>query len=161
MAEKVSGWNERIIAECRENGGYARWSTEEEFAAGRPVPPWMPWMSGLYEDRGMPLVLVHHIGAKTGHERISPLFFQPVADGWAVFGTHGGSPRDPAWFRNLMANPETTVELGAETVPVVARLAEGEERELIWAKQTELVPRFAEYEAVAGRRIPVVVLTRS
>ncbi|WP_308166867.1 nitroreductase/quinone reductase family protein [Nocardia albiluteola] len=84
----------------------------------------------------------------------------PVGDSWAVFATHGGSPHHPARYRNLMANPRTTVEAGAETVPAVARLAEGAERERIWAQQIALVPKFAEFEAAAGRRIPVVVLQR-
>ncbi|MFG1970361.1 nitroreductase/quinone reductase family protein [Nonomuraea fuscirosea] len=150
----AGGWNERIIAEFRENAGYVRWSSEEEFATGRPVPPRLPG----FEERGLPLILVHHIGAKTGRERISPLFFQPVGDGWAVFGTNGGSPRHPVWYHNLMANPRTTVEVGAERVEVTARLAEGVERERLWAKEVALVPRFAEFQAASGRQVPVVVL---
>jgi deazaflavin-dependent oxidoreductase (nitroreductase family) len=153
----INGWNERIIAEVRANSGYAAWSSKEEFAAGRPVPPWVP---GFDKHQGWPLVLVHHTGAKTGRERISPLFYQSVGDNWAVFGTHGGKPHHPAWFHNLMANPRVTVEVGAETVPAVARLAEGAERERIWAKETALIPKFAEFEAAAGRQIPVVVLER-
>ncbi len=109
----------------------------------------------------MPLVLVHHTGAKTGRERISPLFFQPVDDGWAVFATHGGSPRNPVWYHNLMAHPRAAVETGTETVPVVARLAEGAERERLWAAEVALVPRFAEFEEASGRQIPVVVLDLS
>ncbi|WP_328611895.1 nitroreductase family deazaflavin-dependent oxidoreductase [Amycolatopsis sp. NBC_00345] len=153
----LADWNQRIIAEFRANAGYVAWSSDEEFAAGRPVPPPVP---GLGEAWGIPPILVHHTGAKTGRERISPLFYQLVDDGWAVFGTHGGSPRHPAWYRNLMANPRTTVEVGTETVPVVARLAEGAERERIWAKTVALIPKFAEFEAMSGRQIPVVVLER-
>jgi deazaflavin-dependent oxidoreductase (nitroreductase family) len=138
----INTWNERIIAEVRASGGYAAWSSDEEFAAGRPVPPRVP---GLFDEHpGMPLILVHHTGAKTGRERVNPLFYQPVGDNWAVFGTHGGSPHHPAWYRNLMANPQATVEVGKETVPVVARLAEGAERERLWAKEVALVPKFAE-----------------
>jgi deazaflavin-dependent oxidoreductase (nitroreductase family) len=153
----ITSWNDQIIAEVRSNGGYARWSTQDEFAAGRPVPPWVP---GLDERLGMPLVLVHHIGAMTGRERISPLFYQPVGDNWAVFATHGGSPHHPAWYRNLMANPRVTIEVGAESVPAVARLTDGAERERIWNKEIALIPKFAEFEAAAGRQIPVVVLER-
>jgi deazaflavin-dependent oxidoreductase (nitroreductase family) len=83
-----------------------------------------------------------------------------VGDGWAVFATHGGSPRHPAWYRNLVANPRATVETGTETVPVVARLAEGAERARIWSKEVAAIPKFAEFEAAAGRQIPVVVLER-
>ena len=152
----TQSWNEQIIAEVRANAGYAAWSSEDDFAAGRPVPPRMPG----FDQKGMPLLLVHHTGAKTGRERISPLFYQPVENGWAIFATHGGSPRNPRWYHNLMANPQTTVEAGAEQVPVSARLAQGAERERIWAKETELVPKFAEFEAAAGRQIPVVILER-
>jgi deazaflavin-dependent oxidoreductase (nitroreductase family) len=154
------GWNELIIAEFRANAGYVAWSSTDDFAAGRPVPPWIPG----FDERGIPLILLHHTGATTGRERISPLFYQPVGDSWAVFATHGGSPRDPAWYRNLVANPRVTVEVGVEVgterVPVVARLAKGAERERIWAKEVAAVPKFAEFEAAAGRQIPVVVLER-
>ncbi|MEU8898784.1 nitroreductase/quinone reductase family protein [Nocardia sp. NPDC048505] len=157
-APDITDWNAGIIAEVRANAGYARWSTAAEFAAGRPVPPRIP---GLYDEHpGMPLILVHHTGAKSGRARISPLFYQPVGDDWAVFATHGGSPRDPAWYRNLTANPRITVETGAETVPALARVTEGAERERIWAKQVAVVPKFAEFQAAAGRQIPVVVLER-
>ncbi|MEU8708385.1 nitroreductase family deazaflavin-dependent oxidoreductase [Streptomyces sp. NPDC048565] len=152
-----NSWNQRIIAEFRANAGYVPWSSEAEFAAGRPVPPRMPG----FDEQGMPLILVHNVGAKSGRERINPLFFQPVDNGWAVFGTHGGSPRDPAWFRNLMANPRVTVEVGTQTVPTVARLAQGEEREQLWAKEVALVPKFAEFETTSGRQVPVVVLERA
>ncbi|MEV5537029.1 nitroreductase family deazaflavin-dependent oxidoreductase [Saccharopolyspora shandongensis] len=155
-APAIDSWNDRIIAEFRANAGYVSWSSEEDFAAGRPVPPRIPG----FDEQGMPLILVHHTGAKTGRERISPLFYQPVGDSWAVFGTHGGSPRHPVWYHNLMANPRVTVEVGTERVPVVARLAEGAERERLWAKEVALVPKFAEFEAAAGRQIPVVVLER-
>ncbi|MFC4565619.1 nitroreductase/quinone reductase family protein [Nocardiopsis mangrovi] len=152
----INNWNDRIIAEVRANAGYAAWSSAEEFAAGRPVPPRVPG----FDEQGMPLILVHHTGAKTGRARISPLFYQPVGDDWAVFGTHGGSPHHPAWYRNLMANPQVTVEVGTERVPAVARRAEGAERERLWAKEVALVPKFAEFEAASGRQIPVVVLER-
>lgn len=155
--ESITGWNERIITEVRANAGYAAWSSDDEFAAGRPIPPRVPG----FDEQGMPLILVHHIGAKTGRARISPLFYQPVGDGWAVFGTYGGSPRHPVWYHNLMANPRATVETGTEKVPVLARLAQGPERERIWAKEIALVPKFAEFEAASGRQVPVVVLERA
>jgi deazaflavin-dependent oxidoreductase (nitroreductase family) len=158
-AAKASGiisWNDRIVAEFRANGGYVAWSSREEFAAGRPIPPRVPG----FDAEGLPLILLHHIGAKTGRERISPLFFQPVGDGWAVFGTHGGSPHHPVWYRNIMANPQVIIEVRTDRVPAVARLAKGAERERIWAKEIALIPKFAEFETVAGRQIPVVVLER-
>ena len=153
-ARGIINWNNLIIAEFRTNGGYVAWSSANEFAAGRPIPPRVPG----FDEKGLPLVLLHHVDAKTGRERISPLFFQPVGDGWAVFGTHGGSPHHPAWYRNITANRRVTVEVGAERVQAEARLTMGAERRQIWAKQTALIPKFAEFEAAAGRQIPVVLL---
>jgi len=108
---------------------------------------------------GAPMILVHHRGEKTGAERVAPLVYQQVDDAYVVFGSKGGAPTHPQWYRNLVANPETVVEVGAETVPVRARVAAGEERERIWSRQKELMPGFADYERTAGgREIPVVVL---
>ncbi len=78
---------------------------------------------------------------------MNPVAYQPLPDGWAVFATHAGAPKHPAWFHNLVANPETIIEIGTETVPVRARVAAGEERERIWARQKAFYPRFAKYEA--------------
>ena len=131
-------WNRRIIEEFRANGGK---------------------VGGRFE--GAPMILVHHRGAKTGTRRVSPLVYQSYGDAFVVFGSKGGAPTHPDWFRNLEANPETEVEVGTETIPVRARTAAGDEREQIWSKQKELMPGFAEYEKTAGsREIPVVVLER-
>jgi deazaflavin-dependent oxidoreductase (nitroreductase family) len=112
---------------------------------------------------GAPMILLHHRGARTGNERVNPLVYQPVGDNFAVFASKGGAPTDPQWFRNLLAHPRTTVEVGTETIPVVARVLEGDERDEIWTKQKQLMPGFAQYEtnAKAHRAIPVVLLERS
>ena len=157
MAADLNDWNEQIIAEFRANAGRVAWSTDDDLAASRPVPPLLPAF-GAAED--VPIILVHHTGARTGRGRITPLVYQPVGDGFAVFATYGGSPRDPAWFRNLMANPLATVETGAERIAVRARLAEGPERARIRAGQAAVMPAFADFESAAGRAIPVVVLER-
>lgn len=108
---------------------------------------------------GVPLVLVHHTGARSGVERIAPLASQKVGKGWAVFASKGGADDNPAWFHNLLANPETTIEAGTETVAVVAREAQGDEYDRIWTKQKTDLPTFAEYEKKTKRPyIPVVVL---
>jgi deazaflavin-dependent oxidoreductase (nitroreductase family) len=111
---------------------------------------------------GAPMILVHHTGAKTGTERVSPLVYQPDGDRFVIFGSKGGAPTHPHWYLNLKANPDTTVEVGTETIAVHAREATGEERDRLWTKQKELMPGFADYEkAIAGaREIPVVVLER-
>ena len=77
-----------------------------------------------------------------------------------MFAAHAGATKNPDWYHNLLSNPETVIEVGRETVPVRARVAQGEERERIWARQKAFYPRFARYETVAGREIPVVVLER-
>lgn len=111
---------------------------------------------------GAPMVLLHHTGAKSGTERVSPLVYRAEGDAIVVFGSKGGSPTHPHWYRNLVANPETTIEVGTETVKVRARVAEGEERDRIWTDQKKVMPGFAEYEEkIAGtREIPVVILER-
>src|SRR3954453_6211059 len=109
---------------------------------------------------GAPMLLLHTTGAKSGRERVNPLVYQQVGDDIAVFAPKAGAPTDPDWYRNLRANPEVKVEIGAEMIPMRARIAEGEERTQIWEKQKQVMPGFAEYEAKAGREIPVVILSR-
>ena len=112
------------------------------------------------EHNAFTLLLLHNKGARTGIERVNPLSYQPLADGWAVFAAHAGAAKNPDWYHNVVANPETIIEIGRETIPVRARVAAGEERERIWARQTAFYPRFARYETLAGREIPVVILER-
>lgn len=134
----MNDFNAQIIEEFRANDG----------AVG-----------GSFE--GAPMVLVHHTGAKSGTERVTPLVYQADGDRWVVFASKAGAPTNPDWFHNLVANPETTIEVGADTVPVTASVAEGEDHDRLWSAQKELMPGFAEYEEKAqGRRIPVVVLAR-
>jgi deazaflavin-dependent oxidoreductase (nitroreductase family) len=109
---------------------------------------------------GFSLLLLHTRGARSGAARLNPVAYQALAEGWAVFATHAGAPRNPAWYHNLVANPETTIELGTEVIPVRARVAVGEERDRIWARQKAFYPRFARYEARTSRPIPVVILER-
>jgi deazaflavin-dependent oxidoreductase (nitroreductase family) len=129
-------FNGKVIAEFRANGGK---------------------VGGFFE--GAPLLLLHHIGAKTGAERLNPLVYQQVGDSYAIFGSAGGQPRDPQWFRNLLAHPEVTVEIGRTTARVRARVADPAERAPIWATQKERMPNFAGYEkSAAPREIPVILL---
>ena len=109
---------------------------------------------------GFSLLLLHTTGARTGAERVNPVAFQPLAGGWAIFATHAGAPRHPAWFHNLLAQPETIIEVGTETVPVRARVAQGAERSQIWERQKAFYPSFAKHEAKTTREIPVVILER-
>lgn len=158
MDADINDWNDRIIAEFRANAGYVAWSSDDDLAAGRPVPP---RLVAFDERQGVPIILVHHTGAKSGLARVSPMLYQPVDAGFAVFASSGGSPRHPDWYRNLVAHPQATVEVGRDKTPVVARRTVGTERERIWTRQVTLVPAFAEFEVTAGRQIPVVVLERA
>jgi deazaflavin-dependent oxidoreductase (nitroreductase family) len=108
---------------------------------------------------GGTLLLLHHTGAKSGQERVNPLAYQQVGDSYAIFASKGGAPVDPAWFHNVVAHPDVTIEVGTETIPVRARVAEPTERDVIYARQVERTPQFGEYvEKAAPRIIPVVIL---
>jgi deazaflavin-dependent oxidoreductase (nitroreductase family) len=133
----MAGWNDKIIEEFRANEGR---------------------VGGPFE--GAPLLLLHSVGAKTGTSRVNPMMYQKVGDSFAVFASKGGAPTNPDWFHNLVAHPRATVEVGAETIEVVARVAEGDERERIWAKQKAAYNGFAEYEQRTAREIPVIFLER-
>jgi deazaflavin-dependent oxidoreductase (nitroreductase family) len=110
---------------------------------------------------GKPLVLVHHIGAKSGKARVSPLV-PLLEDGRIfVFASKGGSDSNPDWYGNLVANPNVTVELGTQTFPATARTLEGEDRDEIYAKQSAVEPQFGEYQRMTTRIIPVVELVRT
>jgi len=111
---------------------------------------------------GFPLLLLHHKGARSGTERVNPLAYQALDDGYAVFASKGGADDNPAWFHNVIANPETQVEVGTETVAVRAHEARAEEYDRIWNKQKADYSTFGEYESKTARAyIPVVVLTRA
>lgn|GEM_PF-162095 len=105
------------------------------------------------------IALVDHVGRKSGRRRTSPLIFVSDGDAVVVAASKAGQPTNPSWFHNLVANPETTVQVGAEVRGVRARLAEGDERERLWAKLDAAYPAFDFYRRHAGdRQIPVVVL---
>lgn len=129
-------FNGKVIEEFRANGGK---------------------VGGPFE--GADMLLLHHTGARSGAERVSPLGYQPVGDGYAIFASKAGGPANPDWYHNLVANPDATIEVGTGTIKVVARVAEPAERDVIWARQKERSPQFAKYEETAApRKIPVVVL---
>jgi deazaflavin-dependent oxidoreductase (nitroreductase family) len=110
---------------------------------------------------GKPLVLVHHVGAKSGTQRIAPLVPLLDDDRIYVFASKGGADTNPDWYGNLVANPEITVELGSDRFAATARPLEGAERDEVYAKQVEVEPQFGEYQRKTTRVIPVVELVRS
>ena len=109
---------------------------------------------------GAPMILVNHRGAKSGTAYTSPLVYTRDGDAFVVIASKGGAPEDPQWFRNLVAHPDVTVEVGSETIPVRARVAEGDERERLFRAQADLMPNFDDYAKSTSRQIPVVVLER-
>jgi deazaflavin-dependent oxidoreductase (nitroreductase family) len=109
--------------------------------------------------KGLPLLLLHHIGAKSGKSRVNPLAYQSDDGRYVVFASKGGAPTNPDWYHNLMAQPNVTIEVGTDTIDVVASEATGEERERLYRTQAERVLQFGEYEKRTERVIPVIVLT--
>ena len=109
---------------------------------------------------GAPMVIVHHAGAKSGTIRHTPLCYLPNGDDVVIFASMGGAPTNPAWYHNLVANPETQIEVGTETRAVRVREATGTERDDLFERQKQAMPPFAEYEAATTRVIPVLVLER-
>ena len=130
-----SNWNQSMIEKFRASGGTTT----------------MP--------SGQSLLLLHHRGAKTGIERVNPVVYREAGGGYAIFASKSGYPSNPDWYYNLLAHPDVTIEIGNKTVPVHARVLQGEEREPIWNAQKEQYPHFAEYEKTSqGREIPVIIL---
>jgi deazaflavin-dependent oxidoreductase (nitroreductase family) len=108
--------------------------------------------------KGVPLLLLHHTGARSGTAYVNPLAYQADGARYVVFASKGGAPDNPAWYHNLKAHPDTTVEVGTETLPVHAEEAQGEERDRLYRTQAARVSAFADYEKRTERTIPVIVL---
>jgi deazaflavin-dependent oxidoreductase (nitroreductase family) len=105
------------------------------------------------------LLLLHHVGAKSGKDRINPLAYRQDGDRYVIFASKAGAPTNPDWYHNLKANPNVTIEVGTDTIDVIAAEAAGEERDRLYQAQVESQPQFGEYEAKTDRVIPVIVLT--
>jgi deazaflavin-dependent oxidoreductase (nitroreductase family) len=116
---------------------------------GRRVPGWPQ----------TEIALVDHLGARSGRRRTSPLMICRDGEAIAVVASKAGQPSNPAWYHNLLAHPDTTVQVGAERRPVRARVAAGEERERLWARFVAGFPEYERYRVrAAPRQIPVIVL---
>jgi len=141
MAETGSGgprgFNDSVIADFRARGGR---------------------MTGQFS--GAPLLLLTTTGAKTGRSHTTPVAYTRDGDRLIVYASFAGSPKNPAWYHNLVANPAATVELGSETFEVRAEVTTGEERDRLFAEQAARVPQFAGYQRRTSRPIPIVALTR-
>lgn len=108
-----------------------------------------------------PIALVDHVGARSGRKRTTPLAYFVDGDDVVVVASKGGHPQHPAWYHNLLANPDTTIQLGPERRAVRAHVADAEERARLWPKGVEANPRWGEYQKRATREIPMVILRRT
>jgi deazaflavin-dependent oxidoreductase (nitroreductase family) len=136
MSATPADFNAQVIEEFRAKGGVA---------------------GGMFE--GKPLLLLHNVGAKSGREFVTPLVYLADDGRYVIFASKGGAPNNPGWYHNLKAEPNVSIEVGTETIDVVAEEATGAERDRLYAIQEEQQPQFAEYAQKTERKIPVIVLT--
>ena len=106
-----------------------------------------------------PICLIDHVGAKSGKRRTSPLLYVEDGEDIVLVASKGGYERNPAWYYNLKANPDTTVQVGSEVRKVHARVADDEERKRLWPMAVAVYSDYAEYQARTDRKIPLVVLS--
>ncbi len=132
----MSDWNAGIIEEFRANNGI---------------------VGGMFE--GKPVLLLHHVGAKTGTERVNPLMFREEGATIFLFASKAGADSHPDWYYNLKANPAVNVEVGTDRRAMTASEIDGAARDRVYAAQAANFPQFAEYQAGTERIIPVFALT--
>jgi len=109
---------------------------------------------------GDSLVILHSTGARTGTERVNPVLAIPADDGWLIAASKAGAPDNPGWYANLLAHPDVTIEVGADTIDVTASEVVGDDYPAAWARFTSRSPAFERYAEQAGaRHIPVLLLT--
>jgi deazaflavin-dependent oxidoreductase (nitroreductase family) len=113
-------------------------------------------IGGQFE--GAPMLLLHTTGARSGDERINPMMYLADGDRYLVFASAAGSDRNPAWYWNLRAHPEASIEVGDEHLDVRAEELTGSVRDEKYAEQARRYPGFAEYERKTTRTIPVIAL---
>lgn len=112
-----------------------------------------------HRHRGLPpMLLLDHVGARSGVRRTTPLVYTRDGEDYVLVASKGGYPQHPAWFHNLRANPDTTIQVGARRLDVRARVATPEERARLWPKALRTYRGYAGYQQRAGREIPLVVL---
>ena len=137
MTETREERNRRVIDEFRANAGK---------------------VGGPFEGRDM--IVLHTKGAKSGQPRVTPLVYMKDGDRYLIVASMGGAPTNPAWYHNLVANPDVTVEVGTEKFRAKATVLKGEERDRSFAAIVEKMPFFGDYQKKTTRTIPVVALER-
>ena len=113
-----------------------------------------------YHWRGTTILLLSTRGRSSGEERTTPLIHRVDDDRWVVVASKGGAPQHPSWYQNLEADPDATIQVKAERIPVRASTARGSERERLWALMAKVWPAYDEYQRKTEREIPVVVFER-
>jgi deazaflavin-dependent oxidoreductase (nitroreductase family) len=113
-----------------------------------------------YHWRGTTILLLTTQGRTSGEPRTTPLIHRTDGDRWVVVASKGGAPEHPGWYENLLANPEATIQVRADEIPVRATTASGEERSRLWSLMAEVWPAYDDYQKKTDREIPVVVFTR-
>lgn len=124
----------------------------ERFRSGGDLP------QGMHRDR---LVLLTTTGARTGRVHTTPMMFHRDGDRLLVIASNMGAARHPDWYRNLVADPQVTVEVGDERYRALAAPLTGDERARVWSMLKENYPFFADHEKQTARQIPVVALARA
>lgn len=126
--------------------------TIEEFRANKGL------VGGVWE--GRPLLVLTTTGAKSGRQLTKPVMYLREGDRVFIFASKGGAPTHPAWYHNLLAHPEVTVEIGEQTYQAIATPVTGAERDQIYARWAERYPQFRDYQQKTTRVIPVIELKR-
>jgi deazaflavin-dependent oxidoreductase (nitroreductase family) len=111
-----------------------------------------------YHWRGTEILLLTTTGRASGEERTTPLIHRADGDSYVIVASKGGAPDHPGWFKNLSANPQATVQVRDQVIPVHASEAEGAERSRLWSLMTEVWPDYDKYQTRTERQIPIVVL---
>ena len=128
--------DQAVVAEFRANGG---------------------WVGGALA--GTPILLLHHTGARSGTERVTPVAYTPRGAGaFVIVASNGGAPAHPSWYHNLKANPRVELEVGTDRFTALARELKGTERTVVWPWLIESAPSIGEFQARTRRPIPVFVL---
>jgi deazaflavin-dependent oxidoreductase (nitroreductase family) len=134
---KQNDWNKQVIEEFRANKGK---------------------VGGFFKN--MSLLLLHTTGAKSGEPRLNPVAYMREGDQYVIIASKGGAPTHPAWYYNVVAHPEVSIEVGTETVRARAEVVPEPQRSELYARMAAMYPGFAEYERKTDRIIPVITLSR-
>jgi deazaflavin-dependent oxidoreductase (nitroreductase family) len=113
-----------------------------------------------YQWRGTTILLLTTTGRVSGEERTAPLIYRDDGETWVVVASKGGAPDHPNWYKNVVAEPDATIQVRRELIPVHARTAEGAERTRLWQRMAEVWPAYDSYQERTKREIPVVVFER-